>query len=99
MHADTLQKLPNYLRKDYYLDVFRFHNPRPEPFGGASAQGAPVDSGGPILIWIIKGWTLVGVASTVSAEESTCHVGNAGIVTDSLLRWIDDTLDENGDRR
>ena len=88
--ADRLQVLPIYITKEIRPDILVSRNWLVRRLG----YTAPGDSGGPVLIWTIKGWTLIGVGSTGDFELGT---GYAGSVTEGMLGWIEDTLGEHGD--
>ena len=93
---DTLQRLPVFVTKHGTLDVLISRNPFVSFNPSDEPHIAPGDSGGPVLIWTIKGWTLVGVMATVGFERG---YGISGAVTRGMLEWIDETLDDHGNRR
>ena len=95
-YAKILQRLPVFVTKDLAFDILISKNPFQSFVPEFEPHIAPGDSGGPVLLWTIKGWTLVGVAATVSFEKG---YGASGAVTSGMLEWIDETLSENGDRR
>ena len=95
-HADTLQRLPVFVTKDSELDVLISRNPFVSFNPSDEPHIAPGDSGGPVLMWTINGWTLVGVASTIGFEKG---YGTSGAVTTGMLEWIDDTLRKSGHYR
>ncbi len=94
--ADILQRLPVFVTKDSMLEVLISRNPFVSFDPSREPHSAPGDSGGPILMWTIDGWTLVGVAATVGFEKG---YGTSGAVTTEMLKWIDDTLRKNGHYR
>ena len=57
---------------------------------------APGDSGAPVLVWTIGGWTLVGVHSA-HFFSSEVKLAFGGALTAELFEWIDDTLGDWGD--
>ena len=95
-YAKILQRLPVFVTKDLAFDILISKNPFQSFVPEFEPHIAPGDSGGPVLLWTIQGWTLVGVAATVSFEKG---YGASGAVTSGMLEWIDETLSENGDRR
>ena len=95
-HAKILQRLPVFVTKDLAFDILISKNPFQSFVPEFEPHIAPGDSCGPVLLWTIKGWTLVGVTATVSFEKG---YGASGAVTAAMLEWIDETLSETGDRR
>ncbi len=93
---DTLQALPVLARRESDIDLLNLLNPLRILFNRYDSHVAPGDSGGPLLMWTLKGWTLVGVLSTSNAEKGAAW--NSAI-TGEVLDWIDETLDDYGDRR
>ncbi len=93
---DKLQALPVLVRRESGLDLLNLLDPIRIIFDYYDSYTAPGDSGGPLLMWTLKGWTLVGVLSTGNAEDG--YAMNSAI-TGETLDWIDETLDDYGDRR
>ena len=93
---DKLQSLPVLARRESELDLLTLLDPIRIIFKIYDSHVAPGDSGGPLLMWTLKGWTLVGVLSTSNAE--TGYALNSAI-TGETLDWIDTTLDDYGDSR
>ena len=94
--ADVLQRLPIFVTKYGSLDVLITRNPFVSFDPYYEPRIAPGDSGGPVLLWTIKGWTLAGIMATSGFERG---YGISGAVTRGMLEWIDETLDDYGDRR
>lgn len=94
--ADALQTLPVLARREADFDILTLFDPVRIILKRYESYTAPGDSGGPLLMWTLKGWTLVGVLSTSNAENG--YATNSAI-TGEILDWIDETLDEYGDRR
>ena len=94
--ADVLQRLPVFVTKDSRYEVLISRNPFVSFNPSNEPHSAPGDSGGPILMWTINGWTLVGVAATVGFEKG---YGTSGAVTTEMLEWIDDALRKSGHYR
>lgn len=93
---DKLQALPVLVRRESGLDLLNLLDPIRIIFNFYDSYVAPGDSGGPLLMWTLKGWTLVGVLSSSNAEDG--YAMNSAI-TGETLDWIDETLDDYGDRR
>lgn len=93
---DKLQTLPVLARREADLDLLTLFDPVRIVLRRYESYTAPGDSGGPLLMWTLKGWTLVGVLSTGNAD--TGYAKNSAI-TGETLDWIDETLDDYGDRR
>lgn len=93
---ETLQFLPVLARRESHIDLLNLFDPIRIIFEYYDSYVAPGDSGGPLLIWTLKGWTLVGVLSTSDAEGGFA-INSA--ITGETLDWIDETLDDYGDRR
>ncbi len=94
-HADILQRLPVFVTNHTELDVLISRNPFVSFSPSDEPHSAPGDSGGPLLLWTIRGWTLVGVHATSSFEAG---YGTAGAVTEELRRWIQEELSDHGNR-
>lgn len=77
--------------------VLHMRRPDRDESGYLSAHTSPGDSGAPVLLWTMKGWTLVGINSAGSHVGNESDGGAGGGVTWRMLRWIRDTLDEYGD--
>ena len=92
---DTLQTLPVLARREADLDLLTLFDPVRIILKRYESYTAPGDSGGPLLMWTLKGWTLVGILSTGDAE--TEYAKNSAI-TGETLDWIDETLADYGDR-
>lgn len=93
---DTLQALPVLARRESDIDLLNLLDPLRILFRRYDSYVSSGDSGGPLLMWTLKGWTLVGVLSTANAEMG--YAMNSAI-TGEVLDWIDETLDDYGDRR
>lgn len=93
---DKLQALPVLARRESDIDLLNLLDPLRILFRQYNSYVAPGDSGGPLLMWTLKGWTLVGVLSTSNADQG--YAMNSA-VTGEVLDWIDETLDDYGDRR
>ena len=93
---DKLQSLPVLARRESDIDLLNLLDPLRILFKRYDSYVAPGDSGGPLLMWTLKGWTLVGVLSTSNAD--TGYALNSAI-TGEVLDWIDKTMDDYGDRR
>ena len=94
--AEILQRLPVFVTKDTRLDVLFTRNPFVSFNPSDEPHIAPGDSGGPVLLWTIEGWAIVGVIATSGFEIG---YGTSGAVTAGMMGWIDETLSDNGDRR
>ena len=98
--AERLQKLPIHITRIHgQLDLLSSFNSFTSVMGldgNSGSYTAPGDSGGPIMIWTLNGWSVVGINSTGDSEIATNY---AGSVTHELVQWIDETLDDYGDRR
>ena len=89
--AKVLQKSPAWIHEATWHPGVLFHWLQNSE---DSTYISPGDSGGPVLLWTIGGWTLVGITSSsnFSARESY-----SGALTPELFRWIDSTLGDWGD--
>lgn len=95
---DVLQWVPVYVAEAYWArGVLVARNPTRKRTGHLSKYTAPGDSGCPILLWTIEGWTLVGVNSGGIDDNSRFAGGYGGGTTWRLMRWIKNTMREYGD--
>ena len=96
VRADRVQYLPTYLESLIAWDVVVAKLPLLSSYLNSDflAHGAPGDSGAPVLVWTLQGWTVVGVISLVSDESA---YSGAGAVTKDLLQWIRSKMKEYGD--
>ena len=87
--ANVLQKSPAWIQgASFYPGVLHY------TFPSRTRYSSPGDSGGPVLLWTIGGWTLIGLTSTSNFYSQISFGGSA---TPELFRWIDSTLGAWGD--
>ena len=87
--ANVLQKAPAWIQgESFYPGVLHY------TFPSRTRYTSPGDSGGPVLLWTIGGWTLIGLTSTANFYS---QISFGGAVTPELFRWIDSTLGAWGD--
>ena len=91
--AETLQKLPVYLWRTVSCQCVVSINTTQGRFGQYTKYIAPGDSGGPVLVWTIYGWTLVGIST--NADPMTG--GNGPGTSQEMVWWLEDILSDYGD--
>lgn len=97
--SDTLQKLPVNVKKYHpFYSLLSARNPTSGSDGVTQSYIAPGDSGGPVMIWTLGGWTAVGVGSLVElASDGKSITGYYAMTTSSFMRWFQSVLENYED--